>query len=206
MVDTGTGVPVEHAGRGVTAIGTVLLAIVIAGCSSSGTSAKAKGKTAGSTSSTPGGGTSASGSSSPGGSQTTSGSGSGTVTVDLVITGDRPFTIKGTKGRCRIPSDNTLGSGYDFIGADYPSLGAGGAFSVEGPQLATAGGQTAFPANIKVIIKGGGLANIGGSGITLSADRKKVTLNVGLGGSTGGTLSNPGTPLHGHVTGTITCP
>jgi hypothetical protein len=127
-------------------------------------------------------------------------SGSGKVSVDLAITGDLPATIKGTKGRCNISSNDPMSSGYDFEAADYPSLGANGAFSVEGGQLRGDGGRT-YP-NIKANIGGGGFLvfDSSGSGLTISANGKTVTFNMDLDGS-----DAAGTPVLDHVSGTITC-
>jgi hypothetical protein len=174
----------------------VVLAVLVAGislgaCSSSGSSKAAPGAT-GSTSTT---------SRNPAGG---SGTAAGGVRVDLVITGDRPVTIKGTKGRCDMPSNATLSSGYEFTAADYPVLGAGGVFNVAGPQRAIPG-QIGLAASIKVLIADVGFLDTDGSGITVSADRKTVALDADLSGSTAGTPSVPGTPLHDHVTGTIAC-
>jgi hypothetical protein len=176
--------------RAALAIGAGMLAIVMAGCSSSGSSGKAK--STGSQTTTTAAGT-------PAGS--TGGSGSGTVSVDLVITGDKPVTIKGSKGRCLLPSEPSLAPGYDFASSDYPALGTGGAFSVTGPQKATAGGQIALPSSIKALIKGSGFLDTDGHGITISADRKNVTLDADIGGR----LSS-GATVHERVKGTITCP
>ena len=167
--------------------GMIAIVIVMASCSSSGSSKAAD--TSPTTTTVAGG-------------NTTSGAGSanGTVSVDLVITGDKPATIKGTKGRCSLPSDPSLGAGYEFSGSDYPSLGAGGDFSVAGPQQKTAT-QIGVAASIKAIIKGSGYLSTGGHGITISADRKKVTLNVDIGG-----ITSSGTTIHELVKGTITCP
>jgi hypothetical protein len=161
----------------------------MAGCSSSGSS---KAADTSPTTTTAAGNT---------GAGSTAGSGSGTVAVDLVITGDKPATIKGSKGRCSLPSNQTIGAGYDFSGSDYPSLGAGGDFSVAGPQQATAAGQIALPSNIKALIKGSGYLDTDGHGITISADRKKVTINADIGG-----MTSSGTTIHELVKGTITCP
>ena len=179
----------QHGTRKTLVIGAGMLAIVMAGCSSSGSSAKAaNGKST----------TTAAGSH----TTTTAGAGSAnsTVSVDLVITGDKPATIKGSKGRCSLPSNSSLSSGYDFSGSDYPSLGAGGNFNVTGPQQATAGGQLAFKSSIKALINGAGFLDTDGHGITISADRKKVTINADIGG-----MTSSGTTIHELVKGTITC-
>jgi hypothetical protein len=185
------------AGRAVAVQALLLAAILLAASSSSGSSK------AGTTSPTGGGNLATT--TSAGSNPAKSASGGTAVTVDLVVTGDRPFTIKGTKGSCSIPSNDSLVSSYNFTGDDYPSLGAKGIFSVAGPQKATAGGQLAFAASIKALIKGAGFLDTAGRGITVSADRTKVTLDTDISGGTAGTISNPGTPLRDHVTGTITC-
>jgi hypothetical protein len=164
--------------------GMFAIVIVVAGCSSSGSSKAAD------TSPTT---TTAAGNTTAG---NTAGSGSGTVSVDIVITGERPATIKGTKGQCSLPSNETSPAGYNFSGSDYPSLGAGGNFGVTGPQK----GPPAFPSSIKVLINGGGYLDTDGHGITISADRKKVTINADIGG-----LTSSGTTVHELVKGTITC-
>ncbi len=128
-------------------------------------------------------------------------SGSGKVSVDLVITGDRPATIKGTKGRCIISSSDPLSSGYDFEAADYPSLGANGSFSAEGGQQRTDGSRSF--AVVKASFNGGDFLTFdsSGSGITISANGKNATLDMDLDGG-----DATGTRLAGHVSGTITCP
>jgi hypothetical protein len=175
-------------GRKIYVIGVVIAGVVAAGCSSGGSSSPSSGST----------------------TTTSAPAEASAVSVDLTITGDRPATIKGSKGRCDIPSSAEMPSNYEFSGADYPSLGPEGNFSVAGVQKATGGGQAAggqneFPASIKAVINGGGFLDTDGAGITFSADRKKVTLDADLSGSTGGTTSSPGTPLNDHVSGTITC-
>jgi hypothetical protein len=125
-------------------------------------------------------------------------SASGKVSVDLVITGDRPATIKGTKGRCIISSSDPLSSSYDFTAADYPSLGADGGFGAAGGSPLTGGGHT-FP-SVKAIIGGAQFGDIDGSGITLAANGKSATLDTDLGGG-----DATGARLTGHVSGTITC-
>jgi hypothetical protein len=167
------------------AIGAGMLAIVMAGCSSSGSSKAAD--------------TSPTTTSAAGGNTTTAagaGPATGSVSVDLVITGQKPATIKGTKGRCSLPSNPSSSSGYDFSGSDYPSLGPGGDFNVAGPQK----GPPAFPSSIKALINGEGYLDTDGHGITISADSKKVTINADIGGRL-----TSGTTVHELVKGTITC-
>jgi hypothetical protein len=138
----------------------------------------------------------------PGSSATTAGGSSAAPTgvkVDLVITGDKPATIKGTKGRCRI--SNPAMVGYDFSGADYPALGATGDLSINGPQQNTNGFQE--PSNLKLVMPDSGFLDTDGSGITISADGKHVTLDAAIGGGTGDPSAT--NTLTDHITGTITC-
>jgi hypothetical protein len=125
------------------------------------------------------------------------GSGSSKVAVDLVITGDRPATIHGTKGRCVISTSDPLSSSYDFTTADYPSLGATGGFGAEGGQLLS--GNRGYP-SIKASIGGGDFSFQGPTGITLSANGKTATFDADLDGG-----DATGAHLSGHVTGTVTC-
>jgi hypothetical protein len=194
----------HRTGRGaaITAAALVLAGCVgaLAGCSSS--SPGSSGGSAGSTTGPAAGSTTRSTAPAPAAGADR---GTGGVTVDLVITGDRPATIKGTKGRCDIPADPGVSSIYEFTGADYPELGAGGDFSVAGPQRPTDPEGLTLEASIKALVGDGGFLDNGGTGIDVSADRTSVTLDADLGGSTGGTVDKPGTPLHDHVTGTIAC-
>ncbi len=117
------------------------------------------------------------------------------VTVDLVITGDRPAVVKGTKGRCVLIHSPS----YEFSGADYPDLGTGGDVSIVGPM--NPGG----PPSLKALIGDGGFLDTDGGGIHISPDQKTVTVDQDLNGSLPGTMEHPGAPLHDHVRGTITC-
>ena len=71
-----------------------------------------------------------------------------------------------------------MSSGYDFEATDYPSLGANGAFSVEGGQLRTDGSRT-YP-NIKANIGGGGFLvfDSSGSGLTISREREDLRRSI----------------------------
>jgi hypothetical protein len=117
------------------------------------------------------------------------------VNVDLVFTGDKPATIKGTKGRCSIPTDERLSSGYEFSYEDYPQLGLHGDVSVTGPQNT----QLKLGPSLKAIINGSGYLDTG-TGITVSADRKSVTLDADIGG-----MTSSGQQINEHVRGHITC-
>jgi hypothetical protein len=163
------------------AIGAVL---GLGACSSSG-SAKASTTNAGGSTTV-----------APAGSTVKPTSGAPTVSVDLVITGVKPATIKGTKGRCSLPSDKSLSSGYEFEGADYPSLGPDGVFNVAGPQNT----QLKLPPSIKAIINGSGFLSGRDAGITVSPDRKSVTLDADIGG-----MTSSGQQINEHVRGHITC-
>ncbi len=168
------------------ATGAVMFGIVMAGCSS-GSSSKSADSGSGPTVGT------AAKAASPA---------SGAISVDLVVTGDRTATVKGTKGTCEIPTGSTLGSRYDLSAADYPALGADGFLSVTGPE--PIGGRAA-PANLKALIGGAGFLDTDGSGLTVAANRKRVTVDADLGGGTAMTPDNPGTPVRVHISGTITC-
>ncbi len=168
---------------------------VVGACGSGGGSSKAG---SGSTSSTSAGG-------SAGGS-----SGSGTVKVDLTITGQDPVTIKGTKGHCSVSHDSSgraSNGDYSFVAADYPGLGPNGFFDVSSPAQIVNGGTA--PAALKVVINGHQIYHSGtqGQGLTFANDLKKVTLNSDLARGVSLDQIVPGTPnpVTGHVTGTIVC-
>lgn len=151
-----------------------------------------------------GGGSSKATSGSGGGS-----SGSGTVKVDLTITGQDPVTIKGTKGQCILNYDSSgkaSNGAYSFDGA-YPSLGPNGVFAVWSPAQIVTGGTS--PAKLRVVINGHQISHSGkqGQGLTFSNDLKKVTLDSDLARGVPPGQIAPGTPnpVTGHVTGTIVC-
>jgi hypothetical protein len=165
------------------AIGAVL---VLGACSSSGSSKSSTTNAGGSTAAATGGAT---------GNTVKPPNGALAVNVDLVFTGDKPATIKGTKGRCDIPTDERLSSAYEFSYEDYPQLGSHGDVSVTGPQNT----QLKLGPGVKAIINGSGFLDHG-TGITVSADRKSVTLDADIGGQT-----SSGRRINEHVAGHITC-
>lgn len=129
----------------------------------------------------------------------------GGVAVDLVITGADPAVLKGSKGRCNLfLIDNKFpNSGYEFMAADYPSLGTGGYFSFEGTYKDA---NFSRPADIyKNQVNGNFLLDAGGpgQGITMSADRKHVTVDADV--SRAPVNGNPPYPATGHIKGTIDC-
>ena len=177
----------SHRHRGaVLAAGVVMLGIAMTGCSSGSSS-----------------GGSGSGSGSTAGTATKAASpATGAMSVNLVVSGDRTATIRGTKGSCEIPTDKRLGGAYDLSAADYPALGADGFLSVSGPQPI---GGSLTPNLLKASIDGAGFLDTDGSGLTVSKDRKQVTIEADLDGGTAMTPDTPGTPVHVHISGTITC-
>jgi hypothetical protein len=130
----------------------------------------------------------------------------GGVTVDLVITGQDPAVIKGTKGSCGVSQNETWGD-YNFVAADYPGLGPNGVFSLESPN-----GVTRI-AMMKNIVNGHVLTEEPeGSGMTFSDRFHKVTIDADLtrGESPPSDPNNEqsGLTKHivtGHVAGTIVC-
>jgi hypothetical protein len=133
------------------------------------------------------------------------------VAVDITITGDRTATVQGTKGKCTIPEFGA--PTYEFSGADYPSLGAGGSISIAGP-VSVANGTV--PANAKVTITGadpstdvGFLSTPEGTGITLTRNQLVVMLDAPLTGGLGGaediSLNPAENDLSARMSGSIRC-
>lgn len=115
--------------------------------------------------------------------------------VDLVMTGQDPATVKGTKGTCSIRPTQT---GYDFESDAYPSLGTPGAISII--RMGSSG-----TAELKILINGNYLFDMSrGQGITISSDNKHVDVDVDL---TRGSVAGSGAPstMSGHLKGTIDC-
>jgi hypothetical protein len=119
----------------------------------------------------------------------------GTAQVDLLFSGTRAITAKGTTGRCIVitRSDATVAFGFEATEANYPGLGL--SFS-----MANLNGDHV---DIKWVIEGNISYGDPGTGITLSADHHSVQLDVELSPFTpqGGTAPGPE-----HVKGTVTCP
>lgn len=128
------------------------------------------------------------------------------IDADLTVTGDRTAVIKGEKGDCMIP--RFAAPTYDLTGANYPDLGPGGSVSVVGPITVANGGTV--PASVRIIIGDVGfLTPPEGTGISLSNNKKVVTINADLTGGPGVTedinILPPDSSLMVHVTGTIRC-
>ncbi len=149
-----------------TFLGAAVIALIAAACSSTSSPTSSQ---------TPGGSTSRA-------------SGSG-VTVNLVVTGNHPATIQGTKGTCNRGATSGM---YFFEAKDYPSLGTNGVFQVSYNPGAS-GTETKA---IKAVIDGKGALEFStqpGVTITFSADHKHVDIDSDL------------KPDLGHVKGTIDC-
>ena len=120
----------------------------------------------------------------------------GPASVDLVFTGWRAVTAKGTAGVCsqvHFPS-GALGFLYRATVADYAGLGTG--FNI------TEGSPGSV--DLKWAIGSGlGYASPAGSGIQLSADDHTVTLDLDLTPVHPSGLAAPGPE---HAKGTVTCP
>jgi hypothetical protein len=124
--------------------------------------------------------------------------------VDLILSGEDPAVIRGTKGRCNIYTgpDAPASSGYEFLAADYPSLGPGGYLSFEGTHVNGVGAQQ--PAGLyKTNVNGHELVNAGpaGAGVTMSADRKHLIVDLDVARASG----TPTPPITGHIKGSIDC-
>jgi hypothetical protein len=121
--------------------------------------------------------------------------------ADLVITGTRNATVKGTKGDCNISTSPDFGTGVSFTGADYPGLGSTGFLSIEGPHTNhfTDGSTVAAPGLVKFEIGGTGGLSGDTPNITVSADKKTITLDTDVEGTTG-TVT-----IHENIKGTVTC-
>ncbi len=153
---------------------------VLAACGSSSSSGvkttDPKPTSSSSTNSTPSG--------SPGGS-----SASGTVkAVDVTITGDKTATIQGTKGGCQTGSKPR----YLIQSQDYPALGSPAHLEITGAPS----GITLTDLEAARVYH-----DQNGTGITISSDHKKVTLDAALSAVS---LAN-GATYTAHLTGTITC-
>jgi hypothetical protein len=115
--------------------------------------------------------------------------------VDLVMTGQDPATVKGTKGRCSIGATQ---AGYDFGSDDYPSLGTQAGISIL--RMSSSGTP-----QLKILINGNYLFDMSnGQGIKISADNKHVDVDLDL---THGSVAGSGQPstTSGHLKGTIDC-
>lgn len=128
------------------------------------------------------------------------------VQVNLLLSGDRTAVVTGTKGTCKIPPFGA--PTYNFDGSDYPSLGPGGSLSVIGPIVVANGGTV--PATVKIIMGDVGLLTPQiGAGITVSSNKRVVTLDADVSGGPGVTsdinLNSPDNSLHAHIAGTIRC-
>ena len=128
------------------------------------------------------------------------------VLVNLMLTGDRTAVVTGTNGTCKIPPFGA--PTYDFDGSDYPTLGPGGSLSIIGP-IVVANGAT-VPATVKIIMGDVGLLSPqNGAGITVSQNKRNVTLDADVSGGPGVTEDNsllpPDQSLHAHISGTIRC-
>jgi hypothetical protein len=121
--------------------------------------------------------------------------------VDLVLTGTKSVTIKGTKGTCHISTSPDFGTEVDLSGADYPSMGSAGALSIEAPHTNrfVGGTSTANPGLVKFDISGTGGISGETPTISVSADKKTVTLDTTIDG-TSGTAT-----VHENIKGTIVC-
>ncbi len=123
-----------------------------------------------------------------------------------MLSGDRTATIVGTKGTCNIP---TFGAPtYVFTGADYPDLGPTGSIRISGPVVVANGGTV--PATAKILMGDIGLlAPQDGTGITVSTNKRLVTVNADVTGGPGVTedinLAPPDSTVVAHLTGTIRC-
>ena len=128
------------------------------------------------------------------------------VQVNLLLSGDRTAVVTGTKGTCKIPPFGA--PTYDFAGSDYPSLGPGGSLSVIGPLVVANSGSV--PPAVKIIMGDVGLLTPQiGAGITVSPNKRNVTLDADVSGGPGVTSDNsildPNASLHAHISGTIRC-
>ena len=124
--------------------------------------------------------------------------------VNLTFSGTSEFTAIGSAGRCSLIKDasgSIKGFGFEATEADYPGLGL--SYSM-----------AQFTGNDYVDIKWvlneqgdayarPGPAQGGKDTVTLSADRRGVTLDVDLAGLHAAGRPEPGPE---HVSGTITCP
>lgn len=128
------------------------------------------------------------------------------VQVNLMLSGARIGAIVGTQGSCKIPAFGP--PTYDVMGSDYPGLGPEGSVHVSGPIVVANGGT--LPATAKILIGDIGLlAPPEGTGITVSRNKRLVTLDADVTGGPGVTedinLAPPDSTVHAHITGTIRC-
>jgi hypothetical protein len=174
-------------------IGLLLVVALAAGCSSG--SPAITGGPATQAAATQAPGTAQPGASSVATTAPTKAPATGTAQVDLLFTGTRAITAKGTTGRCIIitRADGTVAFGFEATEANYPGLGL--SFS-----MANLNGEHV---DIKWVIENTISYGDPGTGITLSADHHSVQLDVELSPFTpqGGTAPGPE-----HVKGTVTCP
>ena len=128
------------------------------------------------------------------------------VQVNLMLSGDRTAAVVGTEGSCKIPAFGA--PTYDFMGTDYPDLGPDGSVHVSGAINFANGGTLAATAKI-LIGEIGLLAPQDGTGITVSRNKRVVTLDVDVTGGPGVTedinLAPPDSTVHAHLAGTIRC-
>jgi hypothetical protein len=129
------------------------------------------------------------------------------MNVNLVVTGDQPATIQGSKGTCRFPATG-LPNTYQVVAADYPQLGSLGSIGVWGPTAI--GAAPPIPPTVKMYRNTlGFMSAVANGGITVSADGRRVDVDTDLygasGGSVDGSLVDPTWTLHGHITGSIRC-
>lgn len=171
-----------------------LSAVVVAACSSgspaatSGSGTQAAGTQAA--------GTPLAGSSSVPTTAATKAPVAGTAQVDLLFSGTRAITAKGTAGRCIIikRADGSFSFGFEATEADYPGLGK--SYSMAN--------LNANYVDIKWVIEDTiSYGNPASGGGTLSADHHGVTIDADL-----SPFTTQGAPAPGpeHVKGTITCP
>ena len=123
-----------------------------------------------------------------------------------MLSGDRAAALVGTEGSCVIPAFGA--PTYDFAGTDYPNLGPSGSLKIVGPVIVN--GVVGVPASTQVTIGDVGLLSpLNGAGITLSKNKRVVTLDAELTGGPGGAddinLNSPDNSLHAHIAGTIRC-
>ena len=153
------------------------------------------------------------GGASPSTAATTSGSGTSArsattvavpgMKVDLVLTGTKSLTIKGTKGTCHISTSPDFGTEVDLERSKKlpeprqrrPRC------SIEAPHTNrfVGGTSTANPGLVKFDISGTGGISGETPNITVSADKKTVTLDTTIDG-TSGTAT-----VHENIKGTIVC-
>jgi hypothetical protein len=127
------------------------------------------------------------------------------VQANLMLTGDRTAVLAGTEGKCTIPAFGA--PTYELDGSDYPGLGPDGSLRVTGPIVVANG---SVPPTAKVLIGDVGLLTPqDGAGVTVSSNKRVVTLDADLSGGPGVTedinLQPPDSTVHAHLAGTIRC-